>query len=95
MKHRIAVWAIVGVLIAAFWGIFSLGIRMNPPEPILWNLARFSCLIVFVGLYFHFGVRLYWVLAANAATYAVLGVIVETLREHTIPFDRLPNRLIS
>ena len=86
MKHRIAVWAIVGVLVAAFWGIFSLGIRINQAEPILWNLARFSCPIVFVGFYFHFGVRLYWALAANAATYAVLGVIVEALREAHNPF---------
>jgi len=29
----------------------------------------------------HFGLHFYWVLAANAATYALLGLIMETLRQ--------------
>ena len=37
--------------------------------------------IVLVGSYFHFGVSLYWVLLANAATYASVGWIVEGLRQ--------------
>jgi hypothetical protein len=33
-----------------------------------------------VGAYFHHGVSVYWVLLANAATYALIGLIVEGLR---------------
>jgi hypothetical protein len=33
-----------------------------------------------VGDYFHFGVKLSWVLAANAAFYALIGLVVESLR---------------
>lgn len=43
-------------------------------------LARLSCPIVFVGFYFHVGLQLYWVLLANAATYALAGAVVEALR---------------
>jgi predicted TIM-barrel fold metal-dependent hydrolase len=32
-----------------------------------------------VGIHFHFGIRLYWVLVTNAAIYALAGVIVETM----------------
>src|ERR1035438_3331395 len=54
-------------------------IQMSSTEPIL-TLARFTCPVVFAGSYFHFGLRFYWVLLANAATYALVGLIVETLR---------------
>jgi hypothetical protein len=43
-------------------------------------LARLSCPIALVGDYFHFGVKLSWVLVANAAFYALVGGAVETLR---------------
>jgi hypothetical protein len=50
-------------------------------DPILWTLARCSsCTAVLAGFYFQFGVSIYWVLIVNAATCALLGLIVETLR---------------
>jgi hypothetical protein len=33
-----------------------------------------------VGAYLHFGVSLFWVLLANTATYALIGLVVESLR---------------
>jgi hypothetical protein len=36
---------------------------------------------VLAGFYFHFGVSIYWVLITNAASYGLLGLIVETLRQ--------------
>jgi hypothetical protein len=47
----------------------------------MYALARLTQPIVFVGFYFHFGLYFYWVLLANAATYALIGLIVEALRQ--------------
>jgi hypothetical protein len=55
MKHRIAMWASAGFLVAGFWALFAIAGRYYP-------------------------VSLYEVLAANGVTYALVGLIVETLR---------------
>ena len=44
-------------------------------------IARLTCPVVLASFYFHFGVGFYWVLLANAAMYALVGLIVETLRQ--------------
>lgn len=79
MKCRITVWASAGLLVAVCWVIY--GILSKPPaltsaDPIL-PLVRLTCPISNLGFY---PLKLYWVLLANAATYALLGLIVETLR---------------
>jgi hypothetical protein len=79
MKYRMAVWAGVGLLVAGCWAIY--GMASSPPaltsaDPIL-ILVRLTCPISNLGFY---PLKLYWVLLANAATYALLGLIVETLR---------------
>jgi hypothetical protein len=48
--------------------------------PIVWTLVRFSCPVVIVGNSLHLGMSLFWVLVANTATYALIGLIVESLR---------------
>jgi hypothetical protein len=53
--------------------------------PILWTLARWTCPIAALGSHFHFGVGLYQVLVANAATCAFLGLAVETRRRRFHP----------
>ena len=82
MKYRIAAWAIVGFAVAGCWTLFALAnspATMMSRDPIL-TLMEFTCPLVLVGFYFHFGVSLYATLVANAATYALLGLIAETLR---------------
>jgi hypothetical protein len=82
MKHRIMLWASGGFIIAACWFFYSVA-RPSPitsAEPMVWTLARLTQPLVFASFYFHFGIRFYWVLLANAATYALAGLIVETLR---------------
>jgi len=45
----------------------------------VWTLARLTQPVLFASFYFHFGLYFYWVLLANAATYALVGLmIVET-----------------
>lgn len=80
MKRRIALWGFAGFIVAACWVVLSLAIPISA-EPILWSLARLTCPIVPVSLLFHFGVKWYWVLLANVPTYALIGLMVEGLRQ--------------
>jgi hypothetical protein len=79
MKYRIAIWAIIGLLVAGFWAFFAFASfpstdRMRD----VWPLITFTCPIAILGM--HHAVSLYQVLAANTVTYAGAGLIVETLR---------------
>jgi hypothetical protein len=50
-------------------------------EPIVHTLGSLTQPVVLIGSYFHFGVSFYLVMLANAARYALVGLIVETLRQ--------------
>ncbi len=80
MKVRIALWTFAGLLVAGGWWLYAIATAPTPMDPILWTLARYSCPVVLAGFYFHFGVSIYWVLITNAASYGLLGLIVEILR---------------
>jgi hypothetical protein len=83
VKYRIAMWASAGFLVAGCWNLYVLAmapIQIASAEPTVWTLVRFTCPVVPASFYFHFGLYFYWVLVANAATYAFAGVIAETLR---------------
>lgn len=82
MRRRIALWAMVGFVISAGWALYSFSSFPSPlaDHPLLLNLAIFTQPIALISFYVHFGIRFYWVLLANAATYALLGLIVESLR---------------
>jgi hypothetical protein len=89
MKNRIALWAVAGFLIAGFWALYAFPsfFPTTSGETLPCALARFTQPIVFVGAYFHFGIRFYWVLLANAATYALVGLIGESLRQKLDPVN--------
>jgi hypothetical protein len=88
MTRRIAAWASVGFLVACCWVLYTFA---TPPEhliltmrgPVVEALAFTSCPVAFAGRYFplHF----WWVPPINAATYAVIGLILETLRRKSHP----------
>ena len=80
MKFRIAIWAITGFVIAGLWGLFAVATfpsseRMRD----VWAFICVTCPIAIAGM--HHPVTLYETLAANAITYALVGLIVETLRK--------------
>ncbi len=78
VKNRIAAWAGAGCLVASFWVVFFLFYpRTWPVGRITWTLAAVSQPVALVG---HFGLRWYTVVLANAATYAMLGLLLELLR---------------
>ena len=79
MRIRIALWAFAGLLIAVGWWLYVTATAPTPitAAPLLWNIAHLSCPVVLAGFYFHFGVSVYLSLVANAATYALIGLMVE------------------
>jgi hypothetical protein len=82
MKYRIAIWASAGFLVTACWALyFAMRSKDNPIEPVVHTLGSLTQPVVLIGSYFHFGMSLYLVILANAATYALVGLIVETLRQ--------------
>ena len=81
MKYRIGMWASAGFLVAGCWALYAFATTppaMTPADPIL-TLVEFTCPVVLASLHFHFGVSLYWSLLANASTYALIGLTVETM----------------
>ncbi|MEO6806413.1 MAG: hypothetical protein ABI286_07780 [Edaphobacter sp.] len=79
MKNRIAIWAAVGFIVAGCWELYAA----TSPSAIeqtqsLWIIARITCPITFAV---HLPLNLYAVLIVNTVIYALIGLIVETLRE--------------
>ena len=81
MKYRIAMWAGTGFLVAGFWALFAIATFPSTSERMrdVWTLISLTCPVAIAGE--RYPISLYEVLAANAATYAMVGLIVETLRQ--------------
>jgi hypothetical protein len=80
MKYRIGMWASAGFLVAGCWALYAFATTppvMTSADPIV-TLVRLTCPITVLS--FH-PLSLYWVLLVNAATYALVGLIVETVRQ--------------
>jgi hypothetical protein len=77
MKLRIAIWAGVGALVVVFWTLYVSATSPTPLE-IAWTLAYLTCPIV---LAHHYPLSFYFVLLMNAATYALIGTVVVTMRQ--------------
>jgi hypothetical protein len=80
MKCRIGIWASAGFLVAGCWALYALAARppaLTSADPLL-PFVRLTCPIALLSYY---PIRLSWVLLANAATYALAGLIVEILRQ--------------
>jgi len=84
MKYRIAVWASAGFLVAGCWALYAIATFPSTNERMreVWTLISVTCPIAIAGM--HFPISLYWTLVANAATYALVGLIIETLRHRLI-----------
>ena len=85
MKFRIALWASAGFLVAGFWALFALATFPSTNERMrdVWPLISLTCPVAIAGR--HCAISLYEVLATNAVTYALVGLIVETLRHRLHP----------
>ena len=78
MKLRIAIWACVGALIVVLWSVY---ITATKPTPLgmMWILTDLTCPIALAR---HYRLSVYFVLLMNAATYALIGTILETIRRY-------------
>jgi hypothetical protein len=79
MKSRIAIWAAAGALVVVFWRLYISTTHSNPLAAggAVW---AFLCVTCPIGLASHHPMTFYQVLITNAATYALVGVLVETTR---------------
>ena len=82
---RIAMWASAGFLVSAGWGFYFASTNKGIPiESAIYILARFTQPTAAAFLYLNpnspHGVN--WVVLANAATYTLLGLMVETVRQY-------------
>jgi hypothetical protein len=80
MKYRIAMWASLGLAVATAWAIyaFAMGPFTTQQMSDAGILLALTCPIAIAGK--HFPISIYESLVANAATYALVGLFVETLR---------------
>jgi hypothetical protein len=86
MKYRIAMWASAGFLVAALWALFAFATFPSTNERMrdVWTLVCLTCPVVAIAGR-HQAISLYETLAANAVTYALIGLIVEKLRRQLHP----------
>ena len=82
---RTAIWTSAGFLVSLGWGFyFAFTNKGIPIGPAVHALARLTQPTAAVILYLHpaSALGLTWVAVANAVTYALLGLVVETIRPH-------------
>ena len=82
MKTRVMIWAAVGFSIAAFWAMYWFVAPPAPANPVLLMAAKLTQPFAFATLRLQFGLSVYWALVANAVTYGLVGLLVETVRRH-------------
>ena len=80
MKYRIAAWAGVGFLVTGCWALYGFAMNLSANDRMreFWTLVCITCPVAIAGM--HFPISLCWTLVANAATYALVGLMVETMR---------------
>ena len=79
MKTRIAVWAIAGAIVVAFWSLYFMTTHQNLVGGVG---SAILCLTCPIALLRHHPLGLYTTLFANIATYALIGLVVETICRH-------------
>ena len=80
MKYPIAMWASAGFLVGGFWALFAVTTFpfTNGRMRDVWGLVSLTCPVTMAGR--HYAISLYEALAINTVTYALVGLLVETLR---------------
>lgn len=82
---RLVMWASAGLLVSIGWGAYFASTNKGIPiEPLVYALASLTQPAAAVRLYLNpasaFGLT--WVAVANASTYTLFGLTVETIRRH-------------
>ncbi len=88
MRIRVAIWASVGLIVAACWAIYAFVASpdfflTSLREPLVKAVLYLSCPVSYAGRYYP--IQLGRVLLINAATYALVGFIIEAVRSKPTP----------
>jgi hypothetical protein len=78
MKLRILIWSAAGALVVVLWNLYLPMMSSTTG----WTLLCLTCPIALARNY---ALSFYFVLLMNAATYALIGTVVETVRRHYKP----------
>jgi hypothetical protein len=84
MKRRIAIWSGLGALVVVVWRVYISATLSNPlgTGGVGRALVYLTCPIAIASRHPQ---GFYFVLVVNAATYALAGVVVETMRRYYKP----------
>ena len=83
---RIVICTAVGFIVAVGWGLyFANANRAEPIEPIIYTLSRLTVPLVAMAASYGFPIGLRVSIVANAATYALIGLILGTIRRYSRP----------
>ena len=80
MRRRILLWALAGLLVSFGWTAYAfftapdIEVQLSIVDRGIQALAYLTCPIIATG------VRYYWVAPANAVSYALLGLLWESIR---------------
>lgn len=74
MKLRIGMWASVGAFVVLCWTLY---LAEQHPTPLTWTLVCLTCPIALAREHV---LSVYLVLLANICTYALFGLVVETVK---------------
>jgi hypothetical protein len=82
MKIRIAIWASAGALVVIFWTLYFSTTRTSPlaMTGFLLALANLTCPIALLR---HRALSFEVVFLGNAATYALIGAVIEAIQGHS------------
>ena len=83
MKFRILLWAFAGLLVATGWAFYAAATFPNlmQANPLVWNLALLTQPLAWASIHFNFPASIYLVFASNAVAYALVGLIIASLRQ--------------
>jgi|HubBroStandDraft_6_1064221.scaffolds.fasta_scaffold08731_6 hypothetical protein len=85
MKRWVAIWAGLGFLIAGCWVVYTFvtppeSLGMNLRQPVVQAALYLTCPISYVALHSHYPISWRLFLLINAATYAVVGLMLDVFR---------------
>ena len=90
---RVALWAATGLLVSLGWALyFANADKGQPIDPFAYALAMFTqpAAALALSLKLIYRASLTWVAVGNAATYSLLGLVVETIRSQYRARRHLP-----
>lgn len=85
MARRLMMWAGVGFALVVAWAIYAAIVPMYAGSltPLTLTVLALTCPIAYASLALQFPLQLVWALILNAATFAFIGTLLETLRWST------------